>query len=92
MRDNLRVKEVTLDDQSAIRWIVCHNPMEAERDKLRREQALQRLSAELDRISQARTRDAQRRKAGKKAPADDVTFGPSARCATTPPPAVGCDS
>jgi len=26
VRDNLRVKEVTLDDNSGVRWIVCHNP------------------------------------------------------------------
>ncbi len=32
VRDNLRVKEVRLDDESGKRWIVCHNPFEAERD------------------------------------------------------------
>jgi transposase len=72
VRDNLRVKEVTLDGESGIRWIVCHNPHEAERDAARRQEALERLSAELERIKQARVRDADRRKAGKKAPADDV--------------------
>ncbi len=30
VRDNLRVKEVTLDNQSGVRWIVCHNPHEAD--------------------------------------------------------------
>jgi Transposase DDE domain len=48
VRDNLRVKEVRLDDQGqgsatadgvGVRWIVCHNPHEAERDKTRRDQA-----------------------------------------------------
>ena len=72
VRDSLRLKEVTLDGESGMRWIVCHNPVEAERDQLRREEALTRLSAELERIKQARARDAQRRKAGKMAPADAV--------------------
>ncbi len=36
VRDNLRVKEVTLDSESGVRWIVCHNPVEAERDAARR--------------------------------------------------------
>ncbi len=70
VRDNLRVKEVRLDDGAAaaapgepgVRWIVCHNPHEAERDKTRRDQALARLTAELDRIKTARARDAERRK------------------------------
>ncbi len=51
---------------------MCHNPVEAERDKTRREQALARLGAELERIATARGRDAQRRKEGKKAGADSV--------------------
>ena len=76
VRDNLRVKEVRLDDGNhdgvGVRWIICHNPVEAERDKLWREQALTRLSAELGRISTARARDAQRRKAGKKTPGEQV--------------------
>jgi hypothetical protein len=32
MRDNLRVKEVRLASAPDRRWIVCHNPSEAERD------------------------------------------------------------
>jgi transposase len=87
VRDNLRVKEVTLDEQSGVRWIVCHNPVEAERDQLRREEALQRLGAELERIKQARVRDAQRRKAGKKVPADDVHV--KADCALRDHPTLG---
>jgi transposase len=87
VRDNLRVKEVTLDGESGVRWIVCHNPHEAERDQLRRTEALERLSAELERIKQARARDAQRRKAGKKAPADDVHV--RAECALRDHPTLG---
>jgi hypothetical protein len=87
VRDNLRVKEVTLDGESGVRWIVCHNPVEAERDATRRTEALTRLTAELGRIRTARTRDAERRKAGKKAPADDVHV--RAECALRDHPTLG---
>ena len=33
VRDNLRVKEVRLDGAPGRRWIICHNPDEAEREK-----------------------------------------------------------
>lgn len=72
VRDNLRAKEVNLEGESGIRWIVCHNPHEAERDKVRREEVLERLGAELERIKQALVRDARWCRVGKKAPADDV--------------------
>ena len=55
-----------------MRWIVCHNPVEAERDKLRRDQALERLTTELRRIKTARVRDAERRMAGKETPSEQV--------------------
>ena len=96
VRDNLRVKEVRLDEHGqgsatadgvGVRWIVCHNPHEAERDQARREQALTRLSAELDRIKTARARDAERRKTGKKAPADEVHA--RAECALRDHPTLG---
>ncbi len=84
VRDNLRVKEVTLPGESGVRWIVCHNPVEAERDKLRRDQALERLTAELDRIKTARNRDAERRKAGKKTPSEQVHVEGRVRAAGPP--------
>ncbi len=91
VRDNLRVKEVRLDEAaeqgSGVRWIVCHNPVEAERDAARRTEALTRLSAELERIKTARARDAERRKAGKKTPADDVHV--RAECALRDHPTLG---
>jgi transposase len=87
VRDNLRVKEVVLEGESGVRWIVCHNPHEAERDAARRQEALERLSAELERIKTARTRDAERRKTGKKAPADDVHV--KAECALRDHPTLG---
>jgi hypothetical protein len=63
VRDNLRVKEVRLDDDEAgKRWIICHNPYEAERDRANRDAALARITDELDRISAARERDRKRRR------------------------------
>lgn len=54
VRDNLRVKEVMVGDgDAAKRFIVCHNPAEADRDKARREQTIARLQAELQRIKAA---------------------------------------
>lgn len=55
VRDNLRVKEVRLDDDPGRRWIICHNPVEATRDAARRDQQLSAITAELDRIAAART-------------------------------------
>ncbi len=57
VRDNLRVKEVLVGDgDAAKRFIVCHNPAEADRDRTQREQTIHRLQAELDRIKTARAK------------------------------------
>jgi transposase len=57
VRDNLRVKEVRIGDgDGAVRFVVCHNPSEAERDQQRREQRLTRIGAELDRLNAQRER------------------------------------
>src|SRR3954462_5553208 len=57
VRDNLRVKEVHVGDGDATkRFIVCHNPAEAERDKSAREDTIARLQAELERIATARAK------------------------------------
>lgn len=61
VRDNLRVKEVRLDNESGKRWIVCHNPFEAERDQAQRTAALERIEIELERIRAGRERDANKR-------------------------------
>jgi Transposase DDE domain len=58
VRDNLRVKEVRLDSTPDRRWIVCHNPAEAERDKANRDAAVARLETELGAIAAARARGA----------------------------------
>jgi transposase len=58
VRDNLRVKDVRLGEgDNQKRFVVCHNPAEAERDKAERDAQLARLEAELERI------EAMRRKA-----------------------------
>jgi transposase len=64
VRDNLRVKEVRLD-ATDVRFIICHNPEQAERDTQQREQAITRIQAELTRIGEHRARDAKRPKGDK---------------------------
>src|SRR6266508_111613 len=58
-KENLRVKEVNLDGQDA-RFVVCHNPEQAERDKQHRDDAVTRIEAELARIGEQRERDRSR--------------------------------
>ena len=56
------MKEVRVGDgDAAVRYIVCHNPAEAERDRARRAQRIERIEAELARLK------AQRERAGSKA-------------------------
>jgi transposase len=65
VRDNLRVKEVDLGI-SPKRFIVCHNPAEAERDRADRDAQLERIKAELARIQALRERERERRQRTKK--------------------------
>lgn len=47
--ENLRVKEVVVGDgERRRRYVVCHNPQEAERQRQHREQVLDELGAELE--------------------------------------------
>jgi hypothetical protein len=57
VRDNLRVKEVRLDDAD-VRFVICHNPEQAQRDAQHRDEAIGRIQAELARIAEQRARDA----------------------------------
>jgi len=83
VRDNLRVKEVRLDgDETGKRWIICHNPFEAERDVAKRQAALDRVSEELERIDAARARDRTRKRRS-----DDVHV--RAECALRDHPSLG---
>jgi len=57
IRDNLRVKEVRVGDgDAAERYIVCHNPAEAQRDHARRQTQIRRIETELARLGQQRDR------------------------------------
>jgi transposase len=87
VRDNLRVKEVHLDGAPGRRWIICHNPDEAEREKATRDAALQRLATELDRIKTMRER-ATRTAKGKKRTAEQAAHV-KAECALRDHPALG---
>src|SRR3989441_4048995 len=55
VKDNLRVKEVRVGDgDAAVRYLVCHNPAEADRD--RRQRRLERIETELARLTEQRER------------------------------------
>jgi hypothetical protein len=87
VRDNLRVKEVRLDSDPGRRWIICHNPVEAERDKTRRDEQLAAITAELDRIAKARAAEA---KTGKtKSPRPSQPPHRKAECTLREHPALG---
>ena len=63
VRDNLRVKEVRIGDgDAAKRFIICHNPLEAERQAQIREDTIARLQTELERIETLRARKAKNAK------------------------------
>jgi transposase len=81
VRDNLRVKEVRVGDgDAAKRFVICHNPAEAERERTQRDDTIRRLQAELDRIDTQRTK-AKRQKAGE--------AHTKAECALRDHPALG---
>nr|WP_218006866.1 IS1634 family transposase [Microtetraspora fusca] len=63
VRDNLRVKEVKLASDPGRRWIICHNPIEAERDKMRRDTQLDAIRQELERIAASRAADVRKAQA-----------------------------
>jgi hypothetical protein len=57
VRDNLRVKEVTVGEgDGARRFVVCHNPAEAERDRSKRAETIRRLTEELSRLERQRSK------------------------------------
>ena len=88
VRDNLRVKEVKLDPTPGVRWIICHNPEEAERDHAAREAAIVRITAELDRIAKARTRQRTRKRTDRTAASEEAAHV-RAECALRDHPALG---
>jgi transposase len=87
VRDNLRVKEVRLD-VTDVRFVVCHNPEQAERDAQQRDDALARIQAELARIAEQRTRDAARPRADKTRQRNEAAHV-RAECALRDHPTLG---
>ena len=87
VRDNLRVKEVRVGNgDAARRFVICHNPVEAERDKTRRDTTVAKGEAELARI------EVERAKAKKtsKAKRDKESSGHrKAECALRDHPSMG---
>jgi transposase len=59
VRDNLRVKEVKVGHgDAARRFVLCHNPEQAERDRQQREQQLAAVEGELEHIGGLRAKAA----------------------------------
>jgi len=87
VRDNLRVKEIRLHSTD-IRFVICHNPDQAQRDQTQRDDALTRIQAELARIAQQRARDAQRPR-GDKARARNEAAHVRSECALRDHPTLG---
>jgi transposase len=53
VKDNLKVKEITVGDgERRRRYVLCVNPAEAERDRLQREETIARLEEELAALKQ----------------------------------------
>lgn len=87
IRDNLRVKEVRLDATDQ-RFVICHNPDQAERDKASRDEAITRIEAELARIRTQRQRD-QTRQLSDKARGKAEAAHLRAECALRDHPTLG---
>jgi hypothetical protein len=86
VRDNLRVKEVRVGQGDADRrFVLCHNPERAERDRHQRQQQLAVVAAELERIVALRAKHA--KAAGKRRRGADDHL--KAECALRDHPALG---
>jgi hypothetical protein len=92
VRDNLRVKEVRLDAAPGRRFVVCHNPEQAALDKTVRDAAVERITAELDRIAELRRKAATKQPAAsrrRRREAVDPQAHLKAECALRDHPALG---
>jgi len=87
VKDNLRVKEIRLDETDA-RFVICHNPDQAQRDQQQRDDAIARIQTELARIGEQRARDAQRPR-GDKTRARNEAAHVRAECALRDHPTLG---
>jgi hypothetical protein len=88
VRDNLQVKDIRIGEgDGAKRFVLCHNPLEAERQAAIREQTIERLTAELARIDAQRARADAASTKNAKAKASAVHV--KAECALRDHPALG---
>jgi transposase len=88
VKDNLRVKEVSIESTD-VRFIICHNPEQAERDRTARQDAVTRLETELARIKQARERDRANKKTSTKTKRKAEAAHTRAECALRDHPSLG---
>jgi transposase len=88
VKDNLRVKEVSIESTD-VRFIICHNPGQAERDRTAREDAVTRLETELARIKQARERDRANKKTSTNTKRKAEAAHTKAECALRDHPSLG---
>lgn len=59
VRDNLEIKEVSVEEGSLVRrFVVVRNPLQAERDRQVRQEQLERLEAEIERLNKRPPRGA----------------------------------
>jgi transposase len=87
VKENLRVKEVRLD-ATDVRFVICHNPEQAERDAQQRDDAIARIQAELARIAEQRARDANRPRGDKTRTRNEAAHM-RAECALRDHPTLG---
>jgi transposase len=88
VKDNLRVKEVSIES-TGVRYIICHNPEQADRDRIAREDAVSRLETELARIRQARERGKANKKTSTNTKRKAEAAHTKAECALRDHPALG---
>jgi transposase len=88
VKDNLRVKEVSIESTD-VRYIICRNPEQADRDRIAREDAVSRLETELARIRQARERDKANKKTSANTKRKAEAVHTKAECALRDHPALG---
>ena len=88
VKDNLRVKEVSIEPTD-VRFIICHNPEQAERDRTARQDAVTRLETELARIKQARERGRANKKTSTTTKRKAEAAHTKAECALRDHPSLG---
>ena len=88
VKENLRVKEVRIHDTD-VRFMICHNPQQAQRDRTEREDAILRLEAELERIKHARERDRKKKTTNATTKQNTAAAHLKAQCALRDHPTLG---